>query len=250
MIENSVGSPEIYQDEKKATICQLYYDLYYGCARIYPKIKSIIDLPEVKEVLFVGGLTNLAAEIAKTKKLTFVDFSEQIIAGAKKRLGGKISCYQSDIRSIPDFGKKFDLQTVLGRVSAYLYSNQDNLRALSSLRKNLKIGGYLLIDFFDADKMINGETFNNQYHYVNNDDTTIERFSKSVLVPQNDKRTMISWEAEYRSSHNGEQFSFTDNHLLRGYSKQEINFLLREAGFSSWIFFPSFEDDSIMVLAY
>lgn len=240
---------ELYEDKRRADVCQRYYDLYYGAERIYPHISRFVESPLVDNVLFIGGLTNLAARIAKEKKLVFADYSENIVMGANSRFNDLIPCYQADIRQLPEFGQKFDLIVVLGRVSAYLCGKHDLHDALTSVKSRLNKGGALLMDFFRADKMLRGEVFNNQHHHLRGEDFMIDRSSFSEIAPNDEGKTLINWRAEYLQIGEGDSFHFVDSQILRGFSVEEIESVLRGAEFTDWSFSAAFEDDSIMVRA-
>lgn len=87
-------------------------------------------------------------------KVTGLDLSENSIRTASKNANENLSFYVHDMREVykkEEFDAVFNLFTSFG----YFDSQLDNLKVLSSIREMLTDNGVLVIDFMNAEKVIN-----------------------------------------------------------------------------------------------
>ncbi len=220
--------------------------LYTNLANVYHEIyQTLFDYDEefkfydehlrkngVAKVLEVGcGTGNLAKRLLDAKYDYWgIDLFDEMLEIAKQTApNAKFS--QADVRNF-DLNSQFDCTIVTGRSISYLIENNGLLDALNCIKRNLKVGGMLMFDAIDAEKMF--ENFENEkvdeleVKYGVND---YQRKSKS-------RKNLSSgwtwdWESEYFKKDSngvykkiGEDFS-----TLRAFLKEELALFLKLRGF-------------------
>lgn len=135
-----------------------YYDLIY-CDKSYEKeCRDIVEYFdkflefEVRRILDIGcGTGNHSLILAKMGyEVTGIDVSEVMIARAIKKaenLNLNVDFYVQDMRAIK-LNREFDVAICLFGTFGYLVTDEDVLKALSSIRKHLVKNGLLIFDFW------------------------------------------------------------------------------------------------------
>jgi len=199
-----------------------------------------------KRIVFFGGLIDVA-KILKRKGyvITFVDYTQEMVNEAKKKLTG-VTCLKSDMRDL-HLKVKQDAIVLMGRIMTYMYTDKDVLKALGAFKKNLKSGGLILIDNYETGKIGKGNYFNGQI-VVRQNKHIIRRLSK--IAKKQAIPTLYMWRCIYQETIGGEKTIFRDdNHILRSFTKKEMEALIKKSGLHFVKDVSNFERRSFITIA-
>lgn len=223
----------------------IFYKLYFPHTKIASTLDKYLKQYNCKQIVFFGGFIQTAKILQQNGyKITFVDYTKEMVDEAKKTLKDMMFVV-SDMRTV-DLDKKFDAIILMGRIMTYMYTDKDVLRALRAFKNNLKIGGIVLFDNYETGKMGKDEYFNGTIQ-ATGDGITVHRIStiKQIqLLP-----SLYNWDAIYEIE-NGKKDVYEDNnHILRAVTKEEIKKLVEKAGLKFIKNAPNFEKRSFITLA-
>lgn len=85
--------------------------------------------------------------------VTGIDLSERSIAAANQSANDHLRFEVGDLRNLR-FENEFDVALNLFTSFGYFQSNEENLQVIKQMHKAIKPGGYLLIDFMNAEYVI------------------------------------------------------------------------------------------------
>lgn len=159
-------------------------------------------------------------------RVTGIDLSHRNIEEAKKSGISNARFVQGDMREV--FQKnQFDLVVNLFTSFGYFENENDNLRVLKSACANLKDNGIFVLDFLSREYTEN--------HLVARESTRIDELV--INITRRIENENIIKEIEIQSSENN--FSFEE--IVRGFRKDQLQRLLREAGFEVLAIFGNYE---------
>lgn len=116
------------------------------------KLVNHLHLPPQTRILDVACGRGRHAVYLNQKgfDVTGIDLSAQNIAFAKRKQNGRLHFVEHDMRTVFAL-QGFDLVLNLFTSFGYFDDEVDNFRTIEALAKNLRAGGQLVIDFFNAD---------------------------------------------------------------------------------------------------
>jgi ubiquinone/menaquinone biosynthesis C-methylase UbiE len=235
------GMKNLYSD--LAGICHLFYKHYFPHERIAERLDRILQEHGCKKIVFIGGLIYVAKILQqKGYKITFVDYTPEMLAEAKIILG-KTKTHLGDMRSL-SLRDKYDAILAIGRSFTYMYNDGDAVKALTSFRHNLKVGGITVIDNYETGKI-------DVDHYFNG---TIKTKLKNTIVKRTSKirqrqktPALYLWDCVYSVRHRKKSFNYEDmGHSLRSFTKKELEKLITKSGLKFVSHFPNFERKSFI----
>lgn len=214
-----------------------YYNLFYG-DKDYKKeaeqIKKLIEKYSTKKttsILNLGcGTGRHDYELNKMGySITGIDLSNDMIYIAKQGLAQNMQFEVGDIRSyIPQ--KKYDTVISMFHVMSYQTSNNDILSAMATANKALSTGGIFIFDTWYGPGVLSDKPTvrlkkveDENHFFIRNanpvmypEDNLVDVYYQILII---DKETSITKKIE-------------EIHRMRYFFKPEIEFLLKQAGFS------------------
>jgi len=181
--------------------------------------------------------------------LTGVDVSPAMLAFARRQVaaegvGERISLVQADMRHL-DLDSRFNLAFVAVNSFMHLLTTDDQLAALSSIRRHLNPGGLLLLDLFNPDpSQLLDSSGNVVLDKVMTDPDTGHRIMKfysrqADLGQQTLRVTFVIDEVDGQGGVQRTLFPFSMRYLYR----YELELLLRHAGFEVEAIYGSYDLD-------
>ncbi|OGJ59763.1 hypothetical protein A2881_00635 [Candidatus Peribacteria bacterium RIFCSPHIGHO2_01_FULL_55_13] len=234
-------SNHLYAD--LAEICHLFYKLYFPHEVIADIADAYLKKYQCKKILFFGGCIYVAEILQKRGyAITFVDYTPEMLAEAKKVLTG-MEFLQSDMRTIAT-GKEYDAILLIGRIFTYLHTDADVHKTLEAFAKNLRPGGIALVDNYETGKIDADHYFNGTVS-LKGDGHEVRRISTMKRVQE--APALYAWDCVYEDHRDGQTRSFTDNgHMLRALSKPETEELIRKSPLTFLEHAKNFEERSFM----
>jgi len=233
-------------------VCHAFYRMYFPHELIASSIDSILKKHGCKDIIFFGGLVDVAKILhEKGYKLTFVDYTEEMVCEAKKILFDVdfVDFVVSDMRTL-NLDEKKDAVILMGRIMTYMYTDKDVMRALSAFRDNLKSGGILIMDNYETGIIDNGNYFNGTVELKDNN-RTLRRISK--MERKKDHPALYEWDCIYENIlYDNKRIikTFSDKgHILRAFTKDEIRSLVEKSGLKFMAHMPNFEKRSFITIA-
>lgn len=132
-----------------------YYDYIFPTenAKLSLIRELVGDTP--KDILDVacgsGGYSKKLKELGY--KVTAIDLDEAMISQLKAT-DGEIDARVLNMLDIDKLNKKFDLIFCIGNSMVHLNDNEEILRFLENCKKSLKVGGYLLLQIVNYDRIL------------------------------------------------------------------------------------------------
>jgi SAM-dependent methyltransferase len=120
------------------------YEAWLG--NLLPKLE-MHGIPPGKRLLDVGCGTgkSFIPMLERGWTVTACDISPKMVALAREKVGGRAELHVADMRELPTFGE-FDLVWCLDDAVNYLLSNEELVRALTGMRRNMGPGALLMFD--------------------------------------------------------------------------------------------------------
>ncbi|MDD4616904.1 MAG: methyltransferase domain-containing protein [Alphaproteobacteria bacterium] len=227
-------------------ICHLFYKQYFQHQKIAARLHRLLKKHGAKKILFIGGLVHVARLLQKKGyQLYFVDYTPEMLERARAVLG-KTPMFLADMRSLK-LDDSFDAVLAIGRSFTYMYTDGDASKALVSFRSHLKRKGILIIDNYQTGRIDKGSYFGGTIR-TKHQGLRINRISK--IVRRKQKPTLYQWDCTYEKVENGTRLRFRDEgHLLRSFTKSEIERLLKRSGLHFIAHHANFERKSFITEA-
>jgi len=231
---------------KLAEACHLFYKLYFPHEKISSIIDGYLKKFNCRKIIFFGGLIYVAKILQnKGYEMTFVDYTREMVDEAKKVLCN-VKFVISDMKTLK-LQEKYDAVVLIGRILTYMYTDKDVLKALNALKDNLKNFGIILMDNYETDKIDKGNYFNGIVK-VEDKNLTIRRISK--MNRQQILPALYKWDCIYEKMENGKKEVYEDkNHILRAFTKEEIEELIEKSGLKFIENTANFEKRSFITVA-
>ncbi|MEX0617076.1 MAG: class I SAM-dependent methyltransferase [Candidatus Woykebacteria bacterium] len=227
------------------------YDLFYQKHFNYPKVASLIDQYlkkyRAKKVLHVGSGPGRLTKILSQKNkydVQMLDSSKEMIELSHKLLP-KIPQTLADMRDF-HLSEEFDAVILAGRAFPHLLTDEDISEALEKFHDSLKPQGILIFDTFFADKMLQGELYP-EIKKIKIDGIEIARHIKTKIVSYDPPITNLAF--SFKAYDNGEARFYDVEHLVRGFSQEDVKKLLEENGFEVLEFAPGLDEVSYFTIA-
>lgn len=229
-----------------AELCHLFYKQYFPHEAIAARLDRLLKKHGSKNIVFIGGLIHVARLLKqKDYTLTFVDYTPAMLRAAKPVLG-TTPLILDDMRHLSLNGT-FDAVLAIGRSFTYMHSDNDALNALKAFHRHLKPGGVLLVDNYETGKIDRGAYFNGTLR-TQQKGTFIRRLSKIQRIKE--RPALYNWDCVYEKTRDNRMSRFHDDgHILRSFSKSEIEKLVKKAGLSFVAHHPNFERKSFITEA-
>lgn len=200
-------------------------------ARIFNKY-NVRDLLELG--CGTGHLTRFLGDLGF--RITGIDLFEEMLAIARQR-NPDMDFFQQDMRDLK-LERKFDCVFSMGRVFAYMTSNEDVENCFNSVANCLNADGIFLFDNFFAPHFIKNLKENKEITTeVELKDRTIRRISKNSWNLKDG--VTFNWNATYQIETAGDVKEFHDDSILRTFFPEEIKSFLERQNF---IVMDVFED--------
>jgi ubiquinone/menaquinone biosynthesis C-methylase UbiE len=231
---------------KLAGVGHLFYKFYFPHEKIAFIIDGYLKKFNCKKIVFFGALI-YAAKILQSRgyEITFVDYTKEMVDEAKKVLQNT-KFVVSDMRTL-ELEEKQDAIVLMGRILTYMYTDEDVLKAFSAFKNNLKDSGIIVVDNYEISKIDKGGYFNGIIE-VKDKNLTIRRISK--ISRQKNQPAVYKWDCIYEKAAKGEKEIFEDkNHILRAFSKDEMEELVKKSKLKFIGNFPNFEERSFITVA-
>ncbi len=229
-----------------AEICHLFYKLHFPHKAITGIVDGYLQKYGCKRIVFFGGCIDVAAMLqAKGYDITYVEYTTEMMAEAKKMLHD-MRFVISDMRTL-HLDEPHDAIVLMGRIFTYMHTDEDVRRTLAAFASSLKPGGILIMDNYEIGKIDAGEYFNGTLE-AGNADNGVRR--TSVMRRTQEKPALYAWDCTYEHLDAGTKRSFDDaGHVLRAFSKQEIEELLGESPLTFSEHAENFEKLSFVTVA-
>lgn len=227
------------------------YDLFYQKNFNYQKIAQLIDSHlkkhKAKKILHVasgpGRLSKILSEKYKYD-IHLLDSSPEMIEISHKLLPDAPQTL-ADMRDF-HLTDDYDAVVLAGRAFAELLSDEDVESSFEKFHDSLKVGGALIFDNFCSDKIIEGESFDEQKR-VKSGDFDIIRRAKTKMVSYEPTVAHLSF--SYQVMGNGKVDFYEVEHMIRVFSQIEIKKLLEENDFEVLEFASGFDKASFFTIA-
>lgn len=218
----------------------LFYDDYVkGFTMDLPVYRHFCN--NTHRILEVGcGSGRVLVDLAKAGcNVLGVDISDEMLALAKGKLASQIETGQIRLDNFNFLGgsleEKFDRVLVTFYTLNYLRDKTDCTRFLQNIAASMKDGGYILMDLFYPTPMQKPET---NGIWVEKDLNIHGNF-----VKLRDRRTMTGSMEERIQTYTSSKWSQQIVTERRYYSKQDIQNILRQCGFSNISFTDGYSID-------
>jgi len=227
---------------------QLYSEKNYisECDLIEAAVKRHTASRPVTLVDIGCGTGTHSIELAKRGyRVTGVDLSQSMIDHASKKAvaldSAKLPTWiRGDARDF-DAGTTFDLGIMMFAVIGYLTTNEDLLKGLSNIRRQLKLGGLLVCDFWYGPSVLSAKPEDRVRALSVEGGQIIRASSTSLDVANHTANVTIKLWTLRGDRLTGET---TETHRLRYFFPQEFALLLSQSGFTlqSISGFPTLDD--------
>jgi SAM-dependent methyltransferase len=225
------------------------YDLFYAdkpyaseAAFVRARFEEA-GVPPGREVLDVacGTGRHALALSAEGYQVVGIDHSEDMLTRARDRArisGYSIEFHCRDMRQIDLGGRLFDGAVCLFDSIGYVATSADIIQALTSIRDHLRPGGVFAAEYWHAAAMLRSyEPVRIRRWQTPGSD--IERISETVLRPATQLAEVRYTIHEFH--HDGTHASFSETQTNRYFLCEEMDQLLRTAGFAPQTRYAGFE---------
>lgn len=170
----------------------------------------------------------------KDYKVTGVDNSLKMLAAASRKLsaaasGLKVDLVNADIRSLMP-GLKYDAVISLFHVISYLVSDGDVKAAFKAANDHLGRGGLFIFDCWYGPAVLNLKP-EKRVKTVETDSFSIVRYAEPELVSGRNA-VSVNYRLAVKNKITGAVETFEEKHELRYFFPDEIDYMLKNAGFS------------------
>ena len=214
-----------------------YNDLLYR-NKDYTKeadyLKAILDnyAPDASRLLELGcGTGGYAAALVKEGYAVHgVDKSEEMLSFAWERVSRNsgLSFSHADIREYRS-QTPFDAIVSFFRVFSFQRETQDLRRAIACCRDNLKVGGFLIFDFWNGPGILHSQPAVKVKRFEN-ESLRVTRIEEPQLCPESNT-VVLDYDIFIEEIALGRVSRSRETHTLRYFFLQELDILLGEAGF-------------------
>lgn len=206
-----------------AEICSLFYQFHFPHKQIADSIDACLQKYDCKRIVFFGGCLDVARLlIEKGYDMTYVEYTPEMMTIAKKVLSG-CRFVLSDMREL-ELSEPHDAIILMGRIFTYMYTDDDVQKTLKAFSSNLKNGGIFMMDNYEIGKIDADAYFNGTVEDQSGGET-VRRIS-TMKQMQKDP-ALYRWDCVYEHLEGDRKQSFKDdNHILRAFTKDEIESLL------------------------
>jgi ubiquinone/menaquinone biosynthesis C-methylase UbiE len=185
---------------------------------------EVLDLKKGLRVLdLCCGVGRHTIPLAKKGlEMVGLDYSEEFITIAKdtaQKEGVTIDFRQGDMRELP-FQKEFDVVINMWTSFGYLETDEENLKVLKEVAKSLRPQGLFLLDILNRDWVVRNFEVGEERREINGN-LEINHYNFNSTTGRDTMRTIYIVDGQEREF----------NHSCRLYTLQEIQWLLKEAGF-------------------
>jgi SAM-dependent methyltransferase len=230
-----------------------YYDLLYRekdysaeCDYL-EDIFQVFSTIEIKNLMDVGcGTGGHVIHLAERGyHLVGIDQSETMLEEASRKcqpFGDSVRFVKGDLTDF-DISKEFDAVISMFAVIGYLPENNQLAKALSRIRKHLRMGGLFIFDVWYGPAVLNQKPAD-RYKIVNEKQERIIRFVESKL-----NVLMHNVEVNYkvlRIVKNVVVDDLEENHRMRYFFPKELEYFLSVAGFELLKFCPFMDLNGIL----
>jgi len=241
---HSVVSNRLYTH--LAEIGSLFYHFHFPHRDIAQQIDICLKRYRCQRIVFFGGFLDTVQLLQERGyDITYVEYTPEMMAQAKKVLRG-MNFVLSDMREL-NLSEPFDAIILMGRIFTYLHTDFDVQKTFSAFANNLRPGGIVMMDNYetgkiDADAYFNGTVEDRRGTEVVRRISTMEQIQ--------DHPTLYRWDGVYEHVQGDQKESFRDaDHILRAFSKDEIEQLLAKSPLAFVEHQPNFEEKSFVTLA-
>jgi hypothetical protein len=128
-----------------------------------------------------------------------------------------------------------------------MYNDDDALKTLASFKRHLKPRGIAIIDNYEIGKIEVGNYFNGTIR-TKSKDISVKRTSR--LRRKQNVPAIYRWDCVYSTTDASKTSHYKDEqHLLRGFTKNEIEKLIQKSGMKFVSHHPNFERKSFISIA-
>ena len=207
----------LYRDKDYEAECDLVERLAreHGAASVH----RVLDLG-----CGTGGHALVLAD--RGYEVVGVDRSEEMLALARRKAAGKsVSFRQGDIRSV-ELGERFDLVVMMFAVLGYLGGDEDVRAALATARRHFRPSGLLVFDVWYGPAVV-AQRPSARLKDVEVPGGRILRRSSGEL---DEARRLCTVRFQVVEERDGARRETEEEHLMRYFSRTDLERLLAEAG--------------------
>ena len=210
---------------------KIYHEMYqsiFDYKEDFKLFHKILEKLKCKKILELGcGSGNLAPYFTKAGyDYTGLDIAEEMLDIAK-RLNPNTSFVCGDMRNL-NLKESYEAIIITGRSFCYMTTNDDVMRALSSINQALAENGWLIFDNFDAniiflgvkEKMLHESQYGNRFY---------RRTSTTRMTLEHG--WTWDWHAIYEVEQDGKKETFEDDTILRAFTEDELGLYLKMNGY-------------------
>lgn len=213
-----------------STLAWVYHEMYkefFNYEEEHHFYDSVLRKYNHNSILEIGcGSGMLARRFLKSGyNYLGLDLSDEMLHIARQEVKSG-TFVQGDMRNL-SIDKQFDAVLITGRSISHNIENDEVINTFKGVHRLLKEKGLLIFDFFHADDVMYDLNDFEQEVNVNN-----KRIRRQSQLRQNLKTGWTwDWAAKYTIEEEGKTETFDDFVTLRAFTKDEIQLLLRMAGF-------------------
>ena len=242
--------PDWWADYFDREFVRIYRD-FLTPERTAREVEGILEMLELEpgaRVLDLAcGWGRHSIELARAGfRVTGLDFSETLLARARKRAGAagvEVEWTRGDMRE-PGRREEFDAVLSLYSSLGYFLSDEEDLRVLRGAREALKPGGVLLLETMHRDHVLGDYADRDWWETADGATVWVEREFDAV---EGISREWLRWR---RGEDSGDKF-----HALRIRTATEWDALLRAAGltplewYGDWELAPFIHTSEVLIVA-
>ncbi|MHA2357371.1 MAG: class I SAM-dependent DNA methyltransferase [Candidatus Heimdallarchaeaceae archaeon] len=220
------------------------YQVIFDYDREFKMYDKILSKLKCKRILEIGcGSGNLASRfINQGYDYTGLDISEQMLEISRK-LVPEGNFILGDMRNL-NFQEKFECILVTGRTFTHMTTNNDVMKALTSIHQALDENGWLVFDNFNADVIFRNFK-EGMVHKSKSGNRKYTRESKTSLLL--DHGWTWKWNAHYKIEEDEKIEEFDDEIILRAFTESDLSLFLAMNGFETKEFRK--EESAILTIA-
>ena len=218
-----------------------YYDLLYRDKDYVGESKFIHRLIQryvnhAQNILELGcGTGNHAALLAKEGyNIHGVDYSQEMLQKAESRLSqlpsnltSRLKFSHGDIRQVK-LNQIFDVVLSLFHVISYQNTNEDLLKAFTTVKKHLKPGGIFIFDVWYGPAVLT-ERPTVRIKRLENEQIIVTRIAEPIIYP-NENLVDIQYQVFIKNKSSGNVEELKESHIIRYLFKPELALLLNNVG--------------------
>lgn len=230
------------------------YDLFYADKPYQAEARFVADQLSTRGVSQASRILEIACGTGRHARcleelgyqIVAVDYSEDMLDVARRaayQSGSKVDFRLGDMRELSLSDEPFDGAVCLFDSIGYAQSNEGVLRSLRGIAQHVKVGGWLVFEFWHAAAML--QSFDPiRVRRWKTDDGEIIRISETKL--ESHKQLAHVNYTVYDLSNLGSYYSFSETQTNRYFLVQEMALMLENSGWEMPHWYSGFSTSNLI----